>query len=274
MVQIGNHQNMKLEENLLRHMILNSIRSINVKFSKEYGKMIVACDSRKNWRREVFPFYKANRRKDRDSSELDWQEIFQSLNKIRSELREFFPYPVVEVEGAEADDVIATLCKHNGVHLMGSQTEKILIVSGDKDFAQLQCYSNVEQYDPVKKKFIKAANPSSVVMEHIIRGDRGDGIPNFLSSDDCLVTGERQKPITTKKIQNWIRQKPEEFCDEKMLRGFMRNQQLIDFSFIPETLTEAIMNKYAQEQGKNRSKLFNYFIEYKLKNLMEYINEF
>lgn len=274
MVQIGNHQNMKLEENLLRHMILNSIRSINVKFSKEYGKMIVACDSRKNWRREVFPFYKANRRKDRDSSELDWQEIFQSLNKIRAELREFFPYPVVEVEGAEADDVIATLCKHNGVHLMGSQTEKILIVSGDKDFAQLQCYSNVEQYDPVKKKFIKAANPSSVVMEHIIRGDRGDGIPNFLSSDDCLVTGERQKPITTKKIQNWIRQKPEEFCDEKMLRGFMRNQQLIDFSFIPETLTEAIMNKYAQEQGKNRSKLFNYFIEYKLKNLMEYINEF
>lgn len=274
MVQIGNHQNMKLEENLLRHMILNSIRSINVKFSKEYGKMIVACDSRKNWRREVFPFYKANRRKDRDSSELDWQEIFQSLNKIRAELREFFPYPVVEVEGAEADDVIATLCKHNGVHLMGSQTEKILIVSGDKDFAQLQCYSNVEQYDPVKKKFIKAANPTSVVMEHIIRGDRGDGIPNFLSSDDCLVTGERQKPITTKKIQNWIRQKPEEFCDEKMLRGFMRNQQLIDFSFIPETLTEAIMNKYAQEQGKNRSKLFNYFIEYKLKNLMEYINEF
>lgn len=274
MMQIGNHQNTKLEENLLRHMILNSIRSINVKFSKEYGKMIVACDSRKNWRREVFPFYKANRRKDRDSSELDWQEIFQSLNKIRAELREFFPYPVVEVEGAEADDVIATLCKHSGVHLMGEQTEKILIVSGDKDFAQLQCYANVEQYDPVKKKFIKAANPSSVVMEHIIRGDRGDGIPNFLSSDDCLVTGERQKPITTKKIQNWIRQKPEEFCDEKMLRGFMRNQQLIDFSFIPETLTEQIMNKYAQEQGKSRSKLFNYFIEYKLKNLMEYINEF
>jgi 5'-3' exonuclease len=274
MVQIGNHQNTKLEETLLRHMILNSIRGINRKFSSEYGELIIACDSRKNWRREVFPFYKANRRKDRDSSELDWQEIFQSLNKIRSELRDFFPYRVLEVEGAEADDVIATLCKKHGVYLMGENTEKILIVSGDKDFGQLQAYANVEQYDPVKKKFIKTPNPTRFIMEHIMRGDRGDGVPNFLSSDDCLVTGERQKPITTKKIEAWVRQKPEEFCDEKMLRGYRRNQQLIDFTFIPDTLEEEIMNKYVQEQGKNRSKLFNYFIEYKLKNLMEYINEF
>jgi 5'-3' exonuclease len=274
MVQIGNHQNMKLEENLLRHMILNSIRSINMKFSKEYGKMIIACDSRKNWRREVFPFYKANRRKDRDASELDWQEIFQSLNKIRSELREFFPYPVIEVEGAEADDVIATICMYKGTYLMAEDTEEVLIVSGDKDFAQLQSYANVEQYDPVKKKFIKTNDPQKFMIEHVMRGDRGDGIPNFLSSDDCLVTGERQKPITTKKMDAWIKQKPEEYCNEQMLRGYYRNQQLIDFAFIPENLKEEIMNKYDDEQGKTRSKLFNYFVEYKLKNLMEYINEF
>lgn len=274
MVQIGNHQNAKLEENLLRHMILNSIRLINVKFSKEYGELVIACDSRKNWRRDVFPFYKASRRKDRDSSELNWQEIFQSLNKIRSELHEFFPYRVVEVERSEADDVIATLCQHKGTYLMGQDTEKVLIVSGDKDFSQLHVYANVQQYDPVKKKFIKTSDPHRFLLEHVMRGDRGDGVPNFLSSDDCLVTGERQKPITAKKIDVWIKQKPEEFCTDQTLRGYRRNQQLIDFAFIPESLKEEIMNKYNEEAGKTRSNLFNYFIEFKLKNLMEYINEF
>ena len=271
MVQIGNHQNMKLEENLLRHMILNSIRSINSKFSKEYGKMVIACDSRRNWRKEVFPFYKANRKKAREDSELDWNEIFLSLNKIREELKEFFPYPVVQVDGAEADDVISTLCHVNGTDVGG---EKILIVSGDKDFVQLQKFVNVEQYDPVKKKFIRNNNPGDFLMEHIMRGDRGDGIPNFLSSDDCLVTGERQKPITTKKITEWIKKKPEEFCNESMLRGFRRNQQLVDLSNTPQDLRNSILNKYAEESNKDRSKLFNYFIEFRLKNLMEYIDEF
>jgi len=271
MVQIGNHQNMKLEENLLRHMILNSIRSINSKFSKQYGKMVIACDSRRNWRKEVFPFYKANRKKAREDSELDWNEIFLSLNKIREELKEFFPYPVVQVDGAEADDVISTLCHVNGTDVGG---ESILIVSGDKDFVQLQKFVNVEQYDPVKKKFIRNNNPNDFLMEHIMRGDRGDGIPNFLSADDCFVTGERQKPITTKKISEWIKKKPEEFCNESMLRGFRRNQQLVDLSNTPQELRNDIMNKYVEESNKDRSKLFNYFIEYRLKNLMEYIDEF
>lgn len=271
MVQIGNHQNTKLEENLLRHMILNSIRAINVKFSKDFGKMVIACDSRRNWRKDVFPFYKANRKKAREDSELDWNEIFQSLNKIREELKEFFPYAVVQVDGAEADDVISTLCRVNGTDVGG---ERILIVSGDKDFVQLQKYVNVEQYDPVKKKFIRNHNPQDFLMEHIMRGDRGDGIPNFLSADDCLVTGERQKPITTKKISQWLKQKPEEFCNDSMLRGFKRNQQLVDLTNTPVELQNEILDKYVQESGKDRSKLFNYFVQYRLKNLMEYINEF
>ena len=271
MVQIGNHQNMKLEENLLRHMILNSIRSINSKFSKEYGKMVIACDSRRNWRREVFPFYKASRKKAREDSELDWNEIFLSLNKIREELKEFFPYPVVQVDGAEADDVISTLCHEHGRDVGG---EKLLIVSGDKDFVQLQKFVNVEQYDPVKKKFIRNNNPNEFLMEHIMRGDRGDGIPNFLSADDCFVTGERQKPISSKKITEWIKKKPEEFCNDSMLRGFRRNQQLVDLSNTPQELRNSIMNKYVEESNKDRSKLFNYFIEFRLKNLMEYIDEF
>ena len=269
MTQIGNHTNMEIEEDLLRHMILNSIRSYNQKFKNEYGEMIIACDAGNNWRRKIFPYYKANRKKTRDKSELNWTQIFETLNRVRDELKEFFPYRVVLVDGTEADDVIGTLVmKH------GDTNEKILILSGDKDFVQLQRYNNVKQYDPVQKKFRITNDPDRFIKEHIMRGDTGDGVPNFLSSDNCLVVGERQKPVSSKKLEAWVNQKPEEFCDERMLRGYRRNEQLVDLSFIPEDLRVMILDEYEAQAGKDRKKLFNYFIEKKLKNLIESINEF
>ena len=181
MMQIGSHTNIKVEEDLLRHMILNSLRSYNTKFRKEFGDIIIACDDRKYWRREVFPYYKANRKKARDKSEIDWNSVFEVMHKIREELKEFFPYRVIQVDGAEADDIIGTLAQQ-----FGNSNEKILVLSGDKDFIQLQTYMNVKQYDPVRKKYIQHNNPSQYIKEHIIRGDTGDGIPNFLSPDNCF----------------------------------------------------------------------------------------
>ena len=269
MAQIGNHTNMEIEEDLLRHMILNSIRSYNHKFKNEYGEMIIACDAGNNWRREVFPYYKANRKKNREKSELNWTQIFETLNKVRDELKAFFPYRVVHVDGAEADDIIGTLVMN-----YGDTSEKILILSGDKDFVQLQKYNNVKQYDPVQKKFRSTNDPDRFIKEHIMRGDNGDGVPNFLSSDNCLVIGERQKPIASKKIDAWVYKTPEEFCDERMLRGYRRNQQLVDLTFIPNDLQKTIWAEYEAQGGKGRQHLFNYFIEKKLKNLIESINEF
>lgn len=269
MVQLGNHTNTELEEDLLRHMILNSIRSYNQKFKNEYGEMIIACDAGNNWRREVFPYYKANRRKNREKSELNWTHIFETLNKVRDELKEFFPYRVIRVEGAEADDVIGTL-----VHRFGNTSEKILIMSGDKDFVQLQRYNNVKQYDPVQKKWRTTNDPDRFIREHIIRGDVGDGVPNFLSADNTFVVGSRQKPISQKKLDVWISQDPKEFCDENMLRGYLRNQQLVDLDYIPQSLRDRIEEEYETQAGKGRSQLFNYFIEKRLKNLLESINEF
>lgn len=269
MAQIGNHTNMEIEEDLLRHMILNSIRSYNMKFKNEYGEMIIACDAGNNWRREVFPYYKANRKKSREKSELNWTAIFDTLNKVREELKTFFPYRVVQIDGAEADDIIGTL-----VMTYGDTNEKILILSGDKDFVQLQRYNNVKQYDPVQKKFRTTNDPDRFIKEHIMRGDNGDGVPNFLSADNCLVVGERQKPVSSKKLDAWVHQKPEEFCDERMLRGYRRNQQLVDLTFIPDDLRVKILAEYEAQAGKGRQHLFNYFIEKKLKNLIESINEF
>ena len=269
MMQLGNHTNTEVEEDLLRHMILNSIRSYNMKFKNEYGEMIIACDDRTFWRRNVFPYYKANRKKSREKSELNWTQIFDALHKIRDELKAFFPYRVIQVDGAEADDIIGTLAMN-----YGDTSEKILILSGDKDFVQLQRYNNVEQFDPVQKKFRITNDPDRFIKEHIMRGDAGDGIPNFLSTDNCLVVGDRQKPVASKKLDAWVYLNPEEFCDDNMLRGYRRNQQLVDLTYIPNDIQKNIWAEYKAQAGKDRKNLFNYFIEKKLKNLIQSINEF
>jgi 5'-3' exonuclease len=267
MAQIGNHHNAEIDENLLRHMVLNSIRANKKQFSHEYGELIVACDSRNSWRRDIFPYYKANRRKNREESELNWTMIFETLGRIRDELQEFFPYRVIQIEGAEADDVIATLVKEY-------HSEGILILSGDKDFSQLQQYARIKQYDPTRKKYIVCDNPKSFLKEHIIRGDSGDGVPNFLSEDNTFVLGVRQKSISSKKLVEWLAQEPESFCDEYMMRNFKRNQTLVDFDYIPDSIEVDVVKAYNEQANKGRSKLFNYFIKYKLKNLLTDINDF
>lgn len=273
LVSIGNHTNIEIEEGLLRHMILNTIRSNYSRLKNEYGELVVACDGKDYWRRDVFPFYKANRKKIRDQSELDWKKIFEILNKIRDELKEYFPYRVILIDKAEADDIIATLVKKY------HESELIMILSSDKDFIQLQKYNkpffeNVRQYDPTRKKEIIHNDPDKYLKEHIIRGDSGDGIPNILSADNTFVIGDRQKKIMTKKLEGWIQSDPLDFCDPNMLRNYKRNQELIDFSYIPKNLEEAIIQDFESQKDKKAKNLFEYFAVNKLKNLMVNINEF
>jgi hypothetical protein len=269
MQQIGSNPKIKLEEDLIRHMVLNSLRSYVRQFKQKYGEIVVCCDSRKYWRRDVFPFYKSNRKKDREKSEFDWNLIFETLGKIREELKENFPYRVLEVEGAEADDIIAVLSARQAV------SEEVLILSSDKDFVQLQKYPNVSQYSPILKRYVKADDPYLYIKEHIIKGDRGDGVPNFLSPDNTFALGERQKVINSKKLNEWLHMAPEDFCvNENMLRGYKRNQMLVDLDFIPENIKQQIVDCYDNTKPSTRQKMFNYFIEKRLSNLMEVIDEF
>ena len=268
MEQIGSSKT-KVEETLVRHMILNSIRTYVKKFKNTHGpEVIIACDNRHYWRRGIFEHYKASRKKARESSGHDWNTIFDCLNKIRDELKQYSPYKVIDVETAEADDVIAVLA------MKYSATEKVMILSSDKDFAQLQKFPNVEQYSPILKKYIKEPLPAAQLKQLIIRGDKGDGIPNILSSDSCIVDGVRQKPITEAKIINWMNQAPEEFCNDEMLRNFKRNEMLIDLNLIPETLKQSILDTYENAQGHSRQVFMNYMITNRLKNLLEVIDEF
>lgn len=269
MAQIANQKG-KLDEHLIRHMILNIIRTHVKNFKGEYGDIILCCDNRKYWRKEYFPFYKAGRKKTREKSDLDWHLIFDMLAKFKVELRENFPYKVIDVEGAEADDIIGTLVPRHAPH------EKILILSSDGDFLQLQQYGvNVKQYNPSQKKYVKSADPLLELKEKIIRGDKGDGIPNIFSPSDCFVRDLRQKPITKgmlDKIINEDLNHPNWSADA--VAGFSRNKVLIDLTQIPTDIKEKIINTYEETVPAKRNKLLNYFIEHKLKNLMEVIEEF
>ena len=256
----------EVNEDLLRHMVLNSIRQIRNQFVKDYGEMVIACDDRNYWRKEVFPYYKASRKKARSKVNVNWNEFYESFGKIREELRDIFPYPTIKVDTAEADDIISTLVHAEGRELGG---EPILIISADKDFMQLQKFSNVEQYDPIRKRWLNTPDAHSYLIEHIIRGDTGDGVPNILSEDDTFVSNSRQKPVTSKKLSQL-----RESIPDSLLSNYHRNKMLIDLSLVPDRIKNQVIEQYNDQQGKTRAKLFNYFIKNKLKNLMENLSEF
>ena len=256
----------ELEEDMVRHMILNSVRMYRTMFNEDYGEIVLAYDSRAYWRKEIFPQYKSNRRKNREEDDKDWDSIFGVLNSIKEEIKEFLPYKVVEVYGAEADDVIATLCKHY-------QDEKVMIVSGDKDFIQLQKYDNVKQYSPITKKLVDGVDPKVYIKEHVLKGDKSDGVPNVLSPDHTFTDELRQRPLTSKKLESILAQDIDELDDE-IKRNYQRNDKLINLDNIPKTLESEILNSFNEASYGDRSGLLNYFIEKRLTSLTENIGEF
>ena len=258
----------KIEPLLVKHMILSTLLFYRKKFKDRYGELVICCDSKKSWRKDVFPFYKANRKANREKHPVDWNGIFEVINSLTDDLVNHFPYSVIRVDQAEADDIIGTLAKNY------YRDEKIIIISSDKDFLQLQKYFNVEQFSPTQKKMLVSKDPNGYLREHIMKGDRGDGIPNFLSDDDTFVTDKRSKKVLSNKLKAWIGLDPYEFCNEKMLRGYKRNEQLVDLAHTPIDIKQKIVDQYKEYEYNQRDKLLNYFIKNKLRNLTEHIGDF
>jgi hypothetical protein len=266
MEQIGSSKK-PVEESLVRHMILNTIRA-NIRKFREYGNVVIACDNKKYWRRDVFPYYKAHRKKAREDSGHDWSSIFECLHKVKEELKQFSPYRVIDVDGAEADDVIGVLTRKYAPH------EKIMILSSDKDFVQLQIYPNVSQYSPTMKKQIKCDDPGTQLKQLIISGDKGDGIPNILSEDNCIVEGVRQKAITKSRMNEMLNLVIPIDGNDTLKRNWSRNQQLIDLTYTPENIVESILSTHEEVKPATRQQFMNYMIANRLKNLLEVIDEF
>ena len=254
------------DEDMVRHMILNSLRMYRMKFCDEYGELVLCYDSKHYWRRDYYPEYKHSRKKGREKYTTDWDAIFEVLNAIKAELKEFFPYKHLEVYGAEADDIIAALCGE-----LEFDNGKTLILSGDKDFIQLQSFRNVTQYSPITKKFVNGVDPDIYLSEHVLKGDSSDGVPNVLSPDNTFVDGLRQKPLSRKKIQAMVEG---EFPNDEVKRNFQRNKRLIDLKESPPELFFEILKEYQGAPEGNRSKLLNYFTQKRLRSLVESIGEF
>ena len=267
MAQIQGQKNLKLEENLVRHMVLNIIRSHMKHFRHKYGEVILCSDNRNYWRKQIFPQYKANRKKVRETSDFDWQVFHDLMNKIKGELKEYFPYKFLEIDGAEADDIIGTLVPIHSAH------QAVLIMSSDGDFLQLQKYPNVLQYNPSLKKFLKSETPYDDLKMKIITGDSGDGIPNILSPDDTFVTGTRQKVMTKASLEKFMAADPVEYATIPYT-GFSRNKTLIDLTQIPVEVQTRIIDKYNETVPATRKNLLNYFMENRLSALIEVIEEF
>jgi len=254
-----------VDMDVIRPAVLNVLRLYRTKFVSEFGELILCCDSRKSWRKEIFPNYKASRKKTRSAAPVDWENLYECLNLLKEELVEWFPYQVLEVEKAEADDIIAVLVE--------LANERTLILSSDKDFVQLHAF-NVRQYSPIQKKFVEGDAKWSL-HEKLIKGDVGDGVPNIMSDDNVFIDeGRRQKPITKKKIDAWFELDPDMYCDAEMLRNYNRNKQLIDLSEVPKSIRINIREQFETTAVGDRKRLLTYFINHRLKNLTENLSEF
>ena len=259
-----------VDTGIVRHMILNSLRMYRQNYFREFGELVICYDSKNYWRREYFPEYKAGRRKSRETSSHDWNDIFECLNAIKSEIKDNFPYKVLEVYGAEADDIIASLCGE-----LEFDNGKTLILSGDKDFIQLHKFKNVKQYSPITKKFINGEDPTEYLYQHILKGDSSDGVPNVLSPDNTFVDGLRQRPLSKKKISEWAGPLCEQILpNDEIKRNYQRNKKLIDLQETPKELHLECIRTYQDAPEGDRSKLLNYFIKNRLNDLMENIGDF
>ena len=253
----------EVSEDMLRHMILNSVRNYQKKYAPDYGEIVLCTDSSHTWRKDFYPMYKANRKKTRDASDLDWKMLFDTLQVVKEEIRDNFPYRYMYVEQCEADDIIAILVKH--------AREKVMIVSGDKDFQQLHKYDYVKQWSPNLNKLITCDNPDLFLKEHILTGDKSDGIPNILSNDDCFVEGIRQTPLRKGIKDSYLRMTIEK--DDKYYRNYLRNQTLIDLEFIPQEIEDKILNEY-ENTIPVKGKVFDYLRVHRLNELLNHVEDF
>ena len=267
------YHNDKIEitEGLMRHMALNSIRLINNKFRNEYGELVIACDSHEYyWRRNYFPYYKYKRKEIRERQDIEWGMIRETYKKIVSELSENFSYRIINVDGAEADDVIGTLVKE----FKNDMTMPIIIISRDHDFFQLHDALNVKQWDWQKQTELRCNDPAQYLREHIVKGDSGDGIPNILSPNDSFVIGKRQSPITPKRLALYSGEALPDNTPQDIISNFHRNNILVNLDNIPTNVQTDIIESFKSQANKPKGKILNYFIKYKLKELTNHLSDF
>lgn len=272
----------------IRHLVLNSIRAINLKYRDRFGELFIIMDGH-SWRRKIFPLYKYVRGMGRNVGDNDWKEIMDIILDIQEELKENLPFPVLKSRFAEADDIIGYLCqtvKH----------EEILIVSNDKDFGALLKYNNVHQHRPLdnKKKnceFVTIEDPEFFEFELIVRGDEADGVPNIFCRDSWFKEkyeakvrnepfGERSPSVYVKDLAEWYKAYSQggdtalrtlfNTKDTEIWSRFTRNRKLIslDLKHIPEQVQREIQHEIDNVVRNPMHKMIKYFMDNRMSLFM------
>lgn len=254
-----------------KYLMLNGIQKVKV---KHRPNELVICFDSYSWRKKFFPFYKARREMAKKKSGIDKTAFKESIDEIYADLIKYFPFKVVRVEWAEADDVIAALAKH-----ISDRGDQIIIASRDKDFKQLLT-SDIRLYDTVEGKFIKCEHPKTYLIKHVLMGDSGDDVPNVRSDDDVFITeGKRQKNCGAKGVEKMLADGLEETIKkEGLLANFRRNKKLIRLtkSTIPGRVWNGAIDCYESQEAKkgNYMLLAEYFGNNRMRRLQKSIDKF
>lgn len=259
-------------ENVIRSMILHTIRRLNKKFRYDYHHIVLAVDNDHYWRDDFYKHYKYKRRESKKlrkiDSDINWDLIHEHKNKVLDEIRANLPYTVIDIHGCEGDDIIGTLA------LKYRDTEKCMIISADGDFKQLH-HRNVQQYNSIRDVEVVCLDPNIHLSEHIIRGDSGDGVPNILSPSDTFFTGTRQKACGPKTIRDWLGKPPEEFCEDKeQLRRYQENKTLVDLSEVPKNIVDDIICMYEKGTSCTNETIEPYLMNHGLTRLLNLRDDF
>ena len=255
-----------------KFLILNQIRKFKSKFKSD--EMIIACDH-SSWRKKAFKFYKAARSIKRKESTIDWEMFYSELDNFIKDIKEVFvSYKIIEVNGAEADDIIAVVV--NGLR---SIRKEIVILSRDKDFKQL-LGNNVKQFDPFTQKFVVCDNPKEYLIKHIMQGDSGDGVPNIRSDDNVFIdTEKRQKPLGPKTVTKILISGLDAYILENDLqKNWDRNRLMIELSrdMIPKDIQKTIFTEFKACENKKNSfaVVQKYLAKNKFRSLLEKTEQF
>lgn len=271
-------------ENILRHAIINSFTTLKKRFGAEYGELIIAVDGKKNFRKDIYEHYKAGRAEARKKSDIPWNIVFDIVHRLVDEAKENWPWAVIEVDRAEADDVMFVLVEdianHNtqSVGVMDDdEPEKVLLDTRDQDMFQIH-RPGLRQWDSRDRKFITL--PSGMTAEAfrkdlIIRGDTTDGVENVFTPLGTLITpGVRQTACIAKRM-NSVLQFENIFdydLDPVIKERIKMNHQLVSSQGIPLDVRDEIVSKYKNRTINKKMKMLQYLQKHRCIRLIDEIN--
>lgn len=231
--------NSPFSRELIIHDFLLQIRALEMKYKAD--GILVACDERNLWRKEIYPEYKGQRDKKRDPH---YEEVRGIMDELKDFFNNFTKIPAISVPRNEADDVIAIASRIS--------TQKNVIVSSDKDFIQLINDKTI-LYSPPLRAERETKDKEFELFEKCIRGDSGD---NVFSAYPRVRTKVLEAVWGDELAMANLFETKRKIDGRKVGEVYEFNKSLIDLDMIPQDHQDTISDKIIEEVS-NGSK-FNY----------------